>query len=355
VPGSRDRPGQSCAAEPGVPESPQRLPPDVARDQNVMERADSLATSDNPPRWSRAELQQRLERLPVGHPSSPRLDPGEVEPPHRTAEPYRDREPEAERDEKADADKPGYWSELARFLKGAEEHKLRWPIERAATVVDRSRDPAGSWRGDGGQYLDAEQHAQAKEVIAMVKAREGKLTENLSAVDRDPSCTGRLVGLEHRLKGEDRLKEKIAEIHKRMPDRSIGDIVRDIPDAIRYTFCFELENYAAGYRQIVERMERSGYIMIYSKNHWRDDPEYKGINTRWVTEDGQLFEVQLHTAESLHAKQQVTHWAYERLRNPLTSADERCELRSFQREVCSWIPVPEGAEAIPDYYRKDRN
>ena len=49
--------------------------------------------------------------------------------------------------------------------------------------------------------------------------------------------------------------------------------------------------------------------------------EYKGINTRWVTQEGQRFEVQFHTSESFHAKQNVTHDAYERLRNP---HDLRC-------------------------------
>jgi hypothetical protein len=92
--------------------------------------------------------------------------------------------------------------------------------------------------------------------------------------------------------------------------------------------------------------------MIYSKNHWRDDPEYKGINTRWVTTEGQRFEVQFHTSESFYAKQELTHDSYERLRNPLTQDVERQELRSFQREVCSWIAVPDGATAIPDYHRK---
>ena len=94
--------------------------------------------------------------------------------------------------------------------------------------------------------------------------------------------------------------------------------------------------------------------MIYSKNHWRDDPEYKGINTRWVTPEGQRFEVQFHTAESFHAKQQVTHKSYERIRNPLTQDEERRELEAFQREVCSWITVPEGVRDIPDYHRKGR-
>ena len=44
--------------------------------------------------------------------------------------------------------------------------------------------------------------------------------------------------------------------------------------------------------------------MIYTKNHWRDDLEYKGINTRGVTPEGQRYEVQFHTAESFHAKKQ---------------------------------------------------
>jgi hypothetical protein len=94
--------------------------------------------------------------------------------------------------------------------------------------------------------------------------------------------------------------------------------------------------------------------MIYSKNHWRDDMDYKGINTRWVTPEGQRYEVQFHTAESFHAKQQITHKAYERLRNPLTHDDERQELRAFQREVCSWIATPDGVAAIEDYRREGR-
>ena len=82
--------------------------------------------------------------------------------------------------------------------------------------------------------------------------------------------------------------------------------------------------------------------MIYSKNHWRDDLEYKGINTRWVTPEGQRFEVQFHTAESFHAKQQITHKAYERVRNPLTAMmTSGGDIEAFQREVCSWIAMPE--------------
>jgi hypothetical protein len=91
--------------------------------------------------------------------------------------------------------------------------------------------------------------------------------------------------------------------------------------------------------------------MYLSKNSWKDQ-EYKGINTRWVTPDGERFELQFHTPESYHAKQEVTHQAYERARNPLTSKKELQELKAFQREVSSWIPVPTGAPDIPAYRRK---
>jgi hypothetical protein len=233
-----------------------------------------------------------------------------------------------------------------------EDHVRRWPAERAP-AVDRSRDAAGSWRGDGNQYLDPVDHSQVKEEIVAVQQREKVLTKQMRQVERENSCGGKLAGLPFALKGEDRLKEKTAEVLKRIPDLSAADVVRTIPDAIRYTFMFEETKYADGYRETIQSLEERGYKVIYSKNHWHDDPEYKGINTRWTTAEGQRFEVQFHTAESFDAKQQVTHESYERLRNPLTSDGERRELRSFQRDVCSWITAPEGAADIPDYHNKE--
>ena len=83
------------------------------------------------------------------------------------------------------------------------------------------------------------------------------------------------------------------------------------------------ETYTQGYYDIKERLESLGYEMYQSKNSW-DDAEYKGINTRWVTPEGQRFEVQFHTPESFHAKQYVTH---RRLRADPQPADQRCGAR----------------------------
>jgi hypothetical protein len=362
VPGSLDRPGRPRPLDPpDLPDTEgpaERLRPASPRSESptVADRSDEtdhLATRDPPGRWSRADLRQRLERLPPGHPSSLRSDapdndqpPGASDPDQPTSAEATEQDSAAPRE--ADAVKRNYWSEVPRFLRAWTDHLRRWPAEVTA-VVDRSRDPAGSWRGDGNQYLDPERHAETNDVIAGVRLTEKKITEHVKEVERDNTCSGWLEGLEYRLKGEDRLKQKIAEKIEHEPDRTPAEVARQTSDAIRYTFCFEPASYADGYRDVKQRLEAHEYQMVYSKNHWSDNPEYKGINTRWVTLEGQRFEVQFHTPESYDAKQEVTHESYERLRNPLTRDDERQELRSYQREVCRWIAVPDDATNIADF------
>jgi hypothetical protein len=105
----------------------------------------------------------------------------------------------------------------------------------------------------------------------------------------------------------------VAETLRRRPDAAPEEAVHSVNDAIRYTVRLSRENYVDGYWDISQSLQALGYEMYYGENHW-EDPQYKGINTRWVTPQGQRFEVQFHTPESFHAKQEVTHGAYERVR-----------------------------------------
>ena len=228
-------------------------------------------------------------------------------------------------------------------------HEERWPTRRAA--ADRSADPPGSYRSDGGFYLKPERHSETVQAIGRVREAEPKISADVQAIEQENRYGGSLEGFGHRLKGEDRLKEKVAERLEGEPDKASAEILRKVPDAIRFTFCLPSETYTRGYYDIKERLESCGHQIYESRNSW-DGPEYKGINTRSVTPEGQRFEVQFHTHESHHAKEHVTHWAYERIRNPLTSDEERAELKAFQREVCSHVQVPDGARDIPDFKKE---
>jgi hypothetical protein len=245
-----------------------------------------------------------------------------------------------------------YRDEVPRFLRMWADHLERWPEERrTCAAVDRSADPPGSYRSDGGFYLSPDRNAEADEGIGRVREAEAEISADVRAVEQDNTADAWLEGFESRLKGDDRLKEKIAEQLEAEPGKSAHEALRQVPDAIRYTFCLQAERYASGYYAIKEQLETLGYDMYASRNSW-SSAEYRGINTRWVTPAGQRFEVQCHTPESFDAKQNVTHRCYERLRNPLTSDAERRDLKEFQREVSAVVRIPDGIADIPDFRKK---
>jgi hypothetical protein len=259
--------------------------------------------------------------------------------------------PPAEGTRRADAvNQGGYRDQVPRFGGIWADHEKRWPAERQP-APDRSADPPRADRCNGGSDPRPERRAATSEAIGRIREAERGLSADTQAVERENDYDGQLAGFKHRLKGEDRLNEKIAEKLGAEPRLTVPEALREVADAIRYTYCFQPTNYAKGYYNIKERLESRGYEMYYSKNWWTDF-EYKGINTRWVTADGQRFEVQFHTPESFHAKHHVTHAAYERIRDPATSRAERRELHAFQREVCSHIKVPDAAMDIPSYRKE---
>ncbi|MGD0559650.1 MAG: hypothetical protein ABSA93_32365 [Streptosporangiaceae bacterium] len=164
-----------------------------------------------------------------------------------------------------------------------------------------------------------------------------------------------LVGLDHRLKGPDRLKEKVGRALEEQPDLAPSQAMSLVPDAIRFTFCYSDEHYVDGVRTDLGRLHALGFELAKPlKNSW-DDNQYKGINSQWLEpETGQRFEVQFHTHVSFEAKQ-LTHCAYERIRSSDTPDAELDELDELQHEVCARIPVPPGAGEIEEHPREERN
>ena len=156
-----------------------------------------------------------------------------------------------------------------------------------------------------------------------------------------------LAGLEHRLKGKDRLAEKVRDAMTERA-RTVDQAFATVKDAIRYTFCYADDKYADGVDRDCIRMKSAGFEPVERRNSWANE-EYKGINSRWrVPDTGQLFEVQFHTRASFEAKEE-THWAYEKLRDPATTMAEQEAMSAYQRKITARIPIPPGATDVPDY------
>jgi hypothetical protein len=226
------------------------------------------------------------------------------------------------------------------------EYQRKWPPEERPPV-NRPGDPPGSWRGEGDRSLDRSVNGRVEAECDRVTEREQeKISPALRAIEsQDPDR--RLIGFEHRLKGRDRIKEKVCGTIKDF-SRSPEQAVSLVPDAIRYTFEYREARYTQSVLADIARLKDQGFRLDKLRNSWSDE-QYKGINSQWIEPDtGQRFEVQFHTRISFEAKQ-LTHGAYERLRSGQPDKFEQMVLEAFQKKVTAEVPVPCGADGIPDY------
>ena len=235
------------------------------------------------------------------------------------------------------------WDAAALELRQVwEAHETKWP----------SPEDVGD---DGDRRLNPEASAEVERCCGQIREiAENVITPAMRAIEsEDPDR--HLMGLEHHLKGTERLKEKVATALEEQPNLTPRQALSAVPDAIRFTLSYTDEKYAAGLSADLERLTASGCELAKPlKNGWESD-QYKGINTQWrEPATAQLFEVQFHTQASFEAKQ-LSHTAYERIRNPQTSDAELPELEDFQRKVCAKIPIPPGATDIAYLPRKDRD
>ena len=137
------------------------------------------------------------------------------------------------------------------------EYQRRWPPEERAPV-DRSADPPGSWRGDRDRFLDNAVNGRVEaECDRVAKREEERITPALRAVEsQDPDR--HLIGFDDRLKGRDRIKEKVFDNMKEL-NLSPEEAVSLVPDAIRYTFQYREACYTQGVLADIARLKDQGF------------------------------------------------------------------------------------------------
>lgn len=174
------------------------------------------------------------------------------------------------------------------------------PVPPKEEVADPVVDDNGwHWKG---LTLDVETNATVDGFIpqfAEATHREDGVLSNIKSIEAAiPGA--QLEGLKYELKGDDLLKQKVAEVLARNPDQDPVAVLRKVPDCIRYTYCFDTANYAAGAQQADAMLRAAGYEPVEVKNSWLNpDKPYRGINTRWRDPaSGLQLEVQYHTPES---------------------------------------------------------
>jgi len=274
--GGYDGPITRRAGEQGMSGSGDRLA-GYERSPDPVRPSEQDSSPDS--RSQPTDLQARLERLPVGHPSSPYRDDGSRKPPPPD---LRDYELDLPDEQLPEPDPP--------------DQDL--PAEDGPII-----GPDGSWDWRG-RHLDPEQSRVADQQLVKCRDAEMELTPAMRAIEARLDQGHLVEGTERfALKGPDRFKEKFADSIARNPDKTPDELADEIYDAVRYTFIFSPETYCAGVWNIHRFAGSSGYELEVRRNSWEAE-EYKGVNSRWL-DPGRLNQVLRHSRIRPHGTESI--------------------------------------------------
>lgn len=182
--------------------------------------------------------------------------------------------------------------------------------------------------------------AQAQHLITVAAKAESAATASLTSLA--DKTGGEMVGLDYRLKSEESLTRKIFDIADATGEDP-AEVAKDMKDVLRYTTVFAPDKYVEGVKATVAQLLATGHTKKKFKNTWGNKTGYLGINAVFVTPDGAVFELQFHTPQSFHAKDEGTHELYEEQRRYPPGTPRYLELERLQQDVFNEVIRPDGA------------
>lgn len=176
--------------------------------------------------------------------------------------------------------------------------------------------------------LISENHIYSDKSYLDIVAKAPKIRDDISKVVEDNN--GKLEGLEFYIKSRESLATKILirkTLHK----------VEDAWDVVRFTSVVNTENYVEHYNSLKEDLMNKGYKIISIRNGWGVKNVYKGLNIKLLSPDDNKIELQIHTPESLEAKERA-HKLYEEQRLLRPSDLRFRELDNQMADIFNSVP-----------------
>jgi hypothetical protein len=331
-----------------------------------------------PAPWSRADLKQRLERLPFGHPSSPYHVDGERKPPPHRLKHLELAPPTPNR----------FAASAARALAGEPtvappvldtEPGFHLPIAAPdptaedTTAENSATDSAleepvpeshldGSWSWDSAS-LTSDQVRIANDAYDRFRAAEGRsLFGGYSAGGLTPTLQHVAASLEHgglapdteqtALVDPDTFKAQFSDLLRRYPDRTVDRLARRVPGAISYAFIFDSERYSADSWIVQDALTAQGFRLLARRNDWSNTTN-RCVATMWQDPDHDVpFQVEFHTTASLEA-QQLARTSANLINDPRIPSAEAVHLQADLAAAWAALPAPPSNSEIGNYRREN--
>lgn len=176
-------------------------------------------------------------------------------------------------------------------------------------------------------------------------ANEPAITEALKKIAEANKL--KMEGIENRIKTKASYLRKINKKTRGSTDpKIIKGITESANDTIRYTYMGEPEKLVDNFETVSRELRDQGYTLIDINNTWLDEKNpYNGLNTTFETPNGQKFEIQFHTPESLRVKEEM-HKLYEEQRLETTPPQRKVELMQQMADMAEGMQAPAGIEKI---------
>lgn len=218
------------------------------------------------------------------------------------------------------------------------------PATVAAYPSAQNENPSGVWTY-GGYVLRPPDNPRAtglpEDVIAAArnvrqKAAEANKDITKQMIDIANTQGARLKGLGFRLKSEESIARKVADLvnEEGLDPRQAANTLSDVT---RYTMAFPTDQYTDSVSGVLRDLRSDGNSLRV-KNYWQQGDNYQGINVAITTAQDIKMELQFHTPRSLQVKQD-THRLYEAMRVS-KSNDERWTLYGQLAKASMRIPMP---------------
>lgn len=209
------------------------------------------------------------------------------------------------------------------------------------------------------------------------KVAQGKrITSDLIGVTSKMGI--RLLGLENCFKGGestagkiDRKRQKDFEVADKklkkgeiteeeaakMKSKTDEDYTKEFDDVVRFTAICKHQDTVKTVKDMMKKMEDSGYECVKLDNKWppeKDEngkdlpPMYKAVHLKFKAPKGEIFEVQIHSAESMEIKN-MNHESYEEYRDVKTKPERKEELGAFMAKNAAKFPVPDGVMELKSF------
>ncbi|MFZ1383580.1 MAG: hypothetical protein WAS02_01595, partial [Propionicimonas sp.] len=234
--------------------------------------------------------------------------------------------------------------------------------------------------GEGKFRVEAKINPEEWTPPTLLQGLQFKEAERLitKAREAEPSITGlvrtlaaahggSLQGYEYRIKTRESLTDKLNRDSDPIAPHKVKEVGGALGDVLRYTIQLPIDKYANGHDLVLAALKSAGHKVVEDssgqpkdKNFWWQDGKigqpneraYRGYNVQLRSQNGQVWELQFHTRESLQFKGKGSHHEYEEIRRieanqkkGLATPEDLArvdELKERLLKMARAIPVPKG-------------